>query len=85
MLWITYISAYICLMIHHKTHQSNSTAPGDPQDVFTDPLVPPEGPSGPVEHLNMPLDPVGSLSSPVVLYRLSVDPSNVTVDPLEHP
>ena len=69
----------ICLMNHQKTHQTM----GFPRRSYSPPWSPwwpPTLPLGP-----MPLDPIGSLRSPVVTYKSSESPSNVAVDPMGKP
>ena len=45
--WITYTKAYVCLMNHQKTHQTNPMAQWDSRDVPIHPLGAPEGPPRP--------------------------------------
>ena len=82
-LWITNIQAYMpCKSSENPTNQPHS-AMGSPLHTYG-PHRPPDVSLDPLEPLNIPLDLIGPLRSPVVSYKSSEDPSNVPVHPMGH-
>ena len=62
----------ICLMNHQNTHQTNLITPWEPRPHWT---------WTPKQSLNL----IGPSRSTGLPYKSSEDPSNVGVDPMEHP